>query len=88
MNDTEIHNRQLSKLWEYLEANLPRYYSRDDVLHSDILFRYLTGEEVYEKDLVWIAHEYNNDREAIKKELIRLEIKFATEAIENFYEQF
>lgn len=70
-----------------MEANLPNYYSRDDVLRSDILFRFIDGDEVYEKDLLWIKDEYNNDKEKIKKELIRLETNFATEAIKHFYEK-
>ena len=31
--------------WAFIEQYLPDYSSRDDVLHSDILTRYLDGEE-------------------------------------------
>jgi hypothetical protein len=41
--------------WPFIEQYLPDYSSRDDVLHSDILTRYLDGEEVSEEDLPWIA---------------------------------
>lgn len=78
-------NKTYSELWDFIEANLPCYYTRDDVLYSDILLRYICDEEVYEKDLVWIEREYDNDKEAIKKELIRLESQFAAESIENYY---
>lgn len=66
---------------------MPDYHTRDDVLRSDILFRYIDGDEVCEKDLAWIKNEYNNDTKSIKRELIRLENKFMTEAIKHFYEQ-
>lgn len=88
MKDLEIFNKKIPEFWEFLGANLPKYDSRDDVLLSDILFRYISGEDVCEKDLVWIKDEYNNDESTIKKELIRLECKFAAEAIEHFYEEF
>lgn len=88
MNDTEVVNKRIPELWEFLEANLPQYYSRNDVLISDILFRYINNEDIYENELVWIKNEYDNDKEAIKKELIRLESTFATEAIESFYNNF
>jgi hypothetical protein len=41
--------------WSFIEKYLPDYSGRDDILHSDILTRYLDGEEVCESDLDWIA---------------------------------
>jgi len=38
--------------WAFIEQYLPDYSSRDDVLHSDILTRYLDGEEGRRSSLV------------------------------------
>lgn len=76
-----------SDLWGFFGEYLPDYYSRDDVLRSDILFRFIEGEEVWKSDLDWIKEEYNNDAKAVVQECIRLEKKFFDEAIENFYDQ-
>ena len=83
----EFENKNLSGLWGFFEANLPNYYRRDDVLRSDILFRYYTNDSVCGDDLEWINDEFDGDMEAVKQELVRLETQFARESIENFYEK-
>lgn len=72
--------------WQFIEDYLPNYSSRDDVLWDDILNRYLYGEEVCERDMKWIEDEYNCDKGLIISELISLETKFASEALEAFLE--
>ena len=87
MNNTEPTNNYANGLWRFIEDYLPNYYSRDDVLRDDILLRFVEDEDVYEKDLTWIAHEFNSDKKLIKEELIRLETMFAEEALTAYYEQ-
>ena len=73
------------KIYEFLEKYLPNYYFRDDVLKSDILFRFLTNEELNEKDRNWIKDEFSNNIDLVKEECLKLDKIFLTEAIENFY---
>lgn len=76
-----------SNLWSFIEDYLPNYYSRNDVLRSDILFRYINNEDVSESDVKWIRKEFGTDLNAIKQESIRLEKKFVYESLDNFYKQ-
>jgi hypothetical protein len=57
--------------WPFIEQYLSDYSSRNDVLHSDILTRYLDGEEVSEEDLPWIAQL--GTREDVVAELMALD---------------
>lgn len=71
--------------WGFIEEWLPDYSRRDDVLHSDILLRYLTGEEVWEGDLKWIERDYAGDKMLVAKHLTELESQFAQEALTEYY---
>jgi len=88
MSNIENTNSYADGFWRFIEEYLPNYYSRDDVLRSDILLRFVDDEEVYEKDLVWIAEEFNSDKKLVKEEVIYLETKFAEEALTAYYEQY
>ena len=46
-------DNKYSDLWSFIATNLPNYSSRDDVLRSDILFRFLNNEDVDESDKQW-----------------------------------
>ena len=76
-----------SDLWGFFGEYLPDYDSRDDVLESDILFRFIDGDEIWDSDLEWIKEEYNNDIKAVTQKCIQLEKRFFAESIENFYDQ-
>lgn len=82
MNNTKITNNYANGFWRFIEEYLPNYYSRDD-----ILLRFVEDEDVYEKDLVWIADEFDSNKKLIVEEIIRLETKFAEEALGAYYEQ-
>ena len=82
-----MNNNEYSNLWHFIETYLPNYSSRDDVLRSDILYRYLTNDDVDEEDKKWIAKEFKNDFNAIKQECIRLDLKFLSESLETYYSQ-
>lgn len=55
----------------FIEKYLPDVSSRDDVLHANILTRYLDGEEVWEGDLPWISAMVT--REDVVVELIDID---------------
>ena len=73
--------------WRLLETHLPNYFKRDDVLLSDILYRYITNDEVSVEDLDYIEQNFTCKDEVIA-ECIHLEEKFFEEAISNYYSQF
>ena len=64
-----------SNLWDFIEMYLPNYYTRDDVLRSDILYRFLDNEDVNVEDKKWIDENFNNNIVAIKQECKRLEMQ-------------
>ncbi|MBO7469630.1 MAG: 6-phospho-beta-glucosidase [Bacteroidales bacterium] len=82
-----MNYQSYSDLWGFIEEYLPNYYKRNDVLRSDILFRYINDEYVDDSDMQWIREEFGSDKEAIKKESLRLEKGFINEAMDCFYEQ-
>lgn len=74
-------------MWLFVENYLPNYYSRDDVLIDDILYRYITGDEVCDEDMQWIQTEFNGDKSLMREELIKLEMGFVDESLHAYYEQ-
>lgn len=79
MNNTKFINNSYNNFWLFIESNLPNYSSRDDILHYDILFRYIDDDDVCDEDMEWIENDYKCDKDLIEKELIRLETKFINE---------
>ncbi len=80
-----MQQQEYSTLWNFICAYLPNYYSRDDVLRSDILRRYIDDEYVVESDLQWIDECFGSDKSAVTKALIVLEKGLVSEALENYY---
>ncbi|MBQ8222545.1 MAG: 6-phospho-beta-glucosidase [Bacteroidales bacterium] len=74
-----------SSYWEFIAEYLPYYSSDDRVLWSDILSRYLNGEEVSDEDLRCIYTSFKN-REEVVEELIRTDLVLFEEAINAYYE--
>lgn len=87
MNNTEPTNSYANGLWRFIEDYLPNYYSRDDVLRDDILYRYYDGDDISDEDMYWIKAEYNGDKRLVKDELARLENGFIEESLHAFYTQ-
>lgn len=82
-----MNNETYRGFWEFIAEWLPEYSSRNDVLESDILARYVCDEEVWEADLEWINQYYEGDKQLVEKQLIELEAKFAKEALTAYHEE-
>lgn len=58
--------------WDFIEKYHPQYYSDDRVLLYDILFRYISDDEVSPDDQAWLQEGFKTKKEALE-ELKRLE---------------
>lgn len=72
--------------WDTVMEYLPYYHSRNDVLLSDILARYIDDEEVSDSDLEMIKANYGNNKQAVKQALFDLDSRLIVEAIKVLYE--
>lgn len=63
--------------WDFTRLYLPNYYTRNDVLKSDILFRYVHDEEVNTDDLAELPENKDDAAELLRK----LDAKLLEEAI-------
>lgn len=63
--------------WHIIECFLPDYYHRDEVLWSNVLERYIDGEEVDEEDLEWLP----KSKEEAQKELDKLDQELLEESL-------
>ena len=61
-----------------IEVFLPNYYHRDEVLVSDILYRYIEGEEVSDEDMEWLP----GSKEEAKQVLEKLDKKLFVESVD------
>lgn len=69
---------------DFIEKYHPQYYSDDRVLLCDILFRYLSDDEVSSDDLIWLQKEFKTKNEVLQ-ELKRLEALLFYETLEYYY---
>lgn len=69
--------------WNLVCEHLPNYYRRDDVLKSDILIRYVSGEEVSQEDLDWLPE----DRDEADRMVEELDLQLYNEAVEAYNEK-
>lgn len=86
-NKASNNNPEIVKAAKLIGRTPVAVKMRDDVLRSDILFRYINNEDVSNSDIKWIREEFGTDFNAIKQESIILEKKFVCESLDNFYEQ-
>lgn len=77
-----------SDLWSFIAEYLPNYSSRNDVLESDILRRFLDDEDLCYDDFLMIHDEYGGNKENVKNALIVLETSLIQEALKAYYDQF
>ena len=87
LNNSIMNKSAYANLWSFFNEYLPGYYSRNDVLESDILFRFLDGDEISENDMDWIKEEYGGNVQRIRQECQRLDTLFFTESLQAFYDQ-
>lgn len=85
MNGIEDNSKLHNGFWRFIEKYLPNYCSRDDILLDDILTRFIEDDDVEEQDMIWIAEEFNCDKNIVKKKLAQLETRFAQEALSMYY---
>lgn len=83
LNDCE----RKSEYWNFISDYLPDYYTNDNVLLSDILYRYVTGDDIDREDMEMIKAEYGDDRETVCKYLCELDKSLMAEAIDAYFEQ-
>ena len=70
--------------WEFIEEYHPIYSSSDLVLESDILQRFLDGEEVCSEDYLWIVQTFKHDNQSIQRRLDEILFKLYMEATVNY----
>lgn len=75
-----------SSYWDFVMEYLPCFSSDNRVLWSDILSRYLVGEEVDESDLRYIFENFKN-RDEVVEELKRIDKILIGEAIDAYYDK-
>lgn len=78
MNNSEKNNFGTTSDWDFIEMYYPNYYSCNDILLSDIFIRKLENEFVSESDEIFLKLKN------IRKELVILNEKIWTKAIENY----
>ncbi|MCV9933695.1 hypothetical protein OIU80_15535 [Flavobacterium sp. LS1R47] len=66
--------------WEFIEKYYPNYYSCDDILMNDILYRKIHNEEICEED-----EEMIKDWD-VKSELLKLDKMIFFKALEKYFE--
>lgn len=69
---------------DFIAKYHPKYYSDDRVLLCDILFRYLSDDEVLKEDLVLIEKDFKT-KDAALQELKRLERTLFAETLNYYY---
>lgn len=66
--------------WSFIERYYPNYYSCNDILMSDILFKKIHNEEICEEDEVMIK-DWD-----VKSELLKLDKMIFFKALEKYFE--
>lgn len=69
---------------DFIAKYHPKYYSDDRVLLCDILFRYLSDDEVLREDLALIEKDFKT-KDAALQELKRLERTLFAETLNYYY---
>ncbi|MCD0474438.1 hypothetical protein LPB87_08515 [Flavobacterium sp. EDS] len=67
--------------WEFIEKYYPNYYSCEDILLSDILFRKLNNEQICDED-----EEMIKDCD-VKAELLKLDQMLFSKALASYFDK-
>lgn len=77
------YNELPEDYWDFIEKHLPYYSQDDDVLKTDILYRYITDEEVWDEDYEWLP----KTKEEAQVWLEELEIELYNKAVKAFNDE-
>lgn len=83
-----MNHKFYSDFWGFIAEYLPNYSSRNDVLKSDVLRRFLDDEDLCYDDFLMIHDEYGGNKKNVKNALVRLETALAQEALEAYYDEY
>lgn len=72
-----------TEYWLFVCEHLPNYYRRNDVLKSDILTRYTSGEEVSPEDLEWLPKDMDEAERMVEE----LDLALYNESVEAYNEK-
>lgn len=73
--------------WQFIEDYLPNYYSREDVLWSDILIRFIENEELDDSDLLRIENEIGLSKKVVLREFKKNNKKLLLEAFDEYFKE-
>ena len=72
--------------WEFIEDNLPNYHQRDDVLHNDLVSRFVNCEDMEEADYKMVHEEFEGNILAAEDWLDKDIKRLFLEAVEAAYD--
>lgn len=88
---TQAHKERIKKEYDkwmgFIEFMLPNYHSSDLVLETDLLWRYVLGEELPSEDLESLQKEYPAKTDAVRR-LIEAEAALTKAALTAFYRMY
>lgn len=83
MKKVKTYNDLPNDYWDLVTDFLPDYYKRGDVLESNTLIKYVSGEEVEPEDLEWLPE----DKEAANAMMQKLDLDLYNEAVDAYNEK-
>lgn len=75
-----------SDYWNFISDYLPDYYTNDNVLLSNLLYRYLTEDDFEPEDKEMIESKYGSDKEKVRKYLCELDKSLMADAIDAYFD--
>ena len=83
-----MNHKFYSYFWGFISEYLPNYSSRNEVLRSDILRRFLDDDALCYDDFLMIHDEYEGSKENVRNALVELESALAQEALRAYYDEY
>lgn len=73
--------------WDFIAKYLPDYTSNEDVAESDLLWRYIDNEEMYQHDIERLEKSYPT-KKTMLNEIAKIETKLFKEAMEEYIKTY